>query len=199
MACPSFQCAGLGGNGAVSDLPTRHGARFYSCCGRSDRGKHAMSKHKHTKPVHPRQRNFPNDYTREDLIAQLVAMGAECYRQAEQIEALMQRICELEAECSLQRGEQHGVDGEMDVNGYRRHASDFLGRFDSIGLAEQGGYSSMAGQDDGFESEPGRDFSVGPDMESAGTCVSNSAPAPGRRPLIASAPRPVFRVFDVSM
>ncbi|WP_186193148.1 hypothetical protein [Burkholderia gladioli] len=158
-----------------------------------------MSKHKHTKPVHPRQRNFPNDYTREDLIAQLVAMGAECYRQAEQIEALMQRICGLEAECSLQRGEQHGVDGEMDVNGYRRHASDFLGRFDSIGLAEQGGYSSMAGQDDGFESEPGRDFSVGPDMESAGTCVSNSAPAPGRRPLIASAPRPVFRVFDVSM
>ncbi|WP_133167854.1 hypothetical protein [Burkholderia gladioli] len=156
-----------------------------------------MSKHKHAKPVHPRQRNFPNDYTREDLIAQLVAMGAECYRQAEQIEALTLRICELEAEWSLplREGEQHGIDGEMDVNGYRRCASDFLGRFDSVGLAEQGGYSCVTGQDDGFASVSGRDFSG----ESAGIGVSNSASSPGRRPLSVSAPRPVFRVFDVSM
>ncbi|WP_186269760.1 hypothetical protein [Burkholderia gladioli] len=158
-----------------------------------------MSKHKHAKPVHPRQRNFPNDYTREDLIAQLVAMGAECYRQAEQIEALMQRICGLEAECSLQRGEQHGVDGEMDVNGYRRHASDFLGRFDSIGLAEQGGYSSMAGRVDDVESEFGRDLSAAPDMESADIRLGNSVPTPLRWPLADSAPRPVFRIFDLSM
>lgn len=200
MARLSFQCAGLGGNGAVSDLPTRHGARFYSCCGRSDRGKHAMSKHKHTKPVHPRQRNFPNDYTREDLIAQLVAMGAECYRQAEQIEALMQRICELEAEGSLLRvGGEHGADGGMDVNGYRRCASDFLGQLDSIGLAEQGGYSCVAGRVDDVESEFGRDLSAAPDMESADIRLGNSVPTPLRWPLADSAPRPVFRIFDLSM
>ncbi|WP_186083003.1 hypothetical protein [Burkholderia gladioli] len=160
-----------------------------------------MSKHKHAKPVHPRQRNFPNDYTREDLIAQLVAMGAECYRQAEQIEALMQRICELEAEGSLLRvGGEHGADGGMDVNGYRRYSSDFLGRFDSIGLAEQGGYSCVAGRGDDVESTLfGRDLSAAPDMEPADIRLGDSVRIPVRRPLADSAPRPVFRVFDMSM
>ncbi|NRF86160.1 hypothetical protein [Burkholderia gladioli] len=159
-----------------------------------------MSKHKHAKPVHPRQRNFPNDYTREDLIAQLVAMGAECYRQAEQIEALMQRIYELEAENSLLlESEQHGVDGEMDVNGYRLRASDFLSRFDSIGLGEQGGYSCVAGRGDDVESTFGRDLSAAPDMEPADIRLGDSVRVPVRWPLADSAPRPVFRVFDMSM
>ncbi|WP_208455642.1 hypothetical protein, partial [Burkholderia gladioli] len=138
--------------------------------------------------------------TREDLIAQLVAMGAECYRQAEQIEALMQRICELEAEGSLLRvGGEHGADGGMDVNGYRRYSSDFLGRFDSIGLAEQGGYSCVAGRVDDVESEFGRDLSAAPDMESVDIRLGNSVPTPLRWPLADSAPRPVFRIFDLSM
>ncbi|UWX70177.1 hypothetical protein [Burkholderia gladioli] len=158
-----------------------------------------MSKRKHAKSAHPQRRNFPNDYTREDLIAQLVAMGAECYRQAEQIEALTQRIYELEAENSLlPESEQHGVDGEMDVNGYRLCASVFLSRFDSIGLGEQGGYSCVAGRGDDVESEFGRDLSAAPDMESADIRLGNSAPTPLRWPLADSAPRPVFRVFDVS-
>ncbi|WP_186131490.1 hypothetical protein [Burkholderia gladioli] len=159
-----------------------------------------MSKRKHAKSAHPQRRNFPSDYTREDLIAQLVAMGAECYRQAEQIEALTQRIYELEAENSLlPESEQHGVDGEMDVNGYRLCASDFLSRFDSIGLGEQGGYSCVAGRGDDVESTFGRDISAAPDMEPADIRLGDSVRVPVRWPLADSAPRPVFRVFDMSM
>ncbi|WP_186061761.1 hypothetical protein [Burkholderia gladioli] len=159
-----------------------------------------MSKRKHAKSAHPQRRNFPNDYTREDLIAQLVAMGAECYRQAEQIEALTQRVYELEAEGSLLReGEQQEVDGEMDVSGYRRFASDFLGRFDSSGLAEQSGYSSVAGRGGDIESECGRDFNAALNMESADIRLGNSVPVPVHWPLADFVPRPVFRVFDASM
>ncbi|MGN4073175.1 hypothetical protein ACS0X5_21970 [Burkholderia gladioli] len=159
-----------------------------------------MSKRKHAKSAHPQRRNFPNDYTREDLIAQLVAMGAECYRQAEQIEALTQRIYELEAEGSLLReGEQSEVDGEIDANGYRRCASDFFDRFDSIGLAERDGYSRVTGRGNGIESASNGDFDSALAMSSAEFHPGGSVPAPVYWPLADSAPRPVFRVFDVSM
>jgi hypothetical protein len=55
-----------------------------------------MSKRQDAKRTQPQRRIFPNDYTREDLIAELVATGAESYRQAEQIEALKCRMHELE-------------------------------------------------------------------------------------------------------
>ncbi|WP_369065565.1 hypothetical protein [Burkholderia gladioli] len=159
-----------------------------------------MSKRKHAKSAHPQRRNFPNDYTREDLIAQLVAMGAECYRQAEQIEALMQRIYELEAEGSLLRvGEQHVGDGETDVNGYRRYASDFLGRFDSVELSAQGGYSPSNERGDDVESESGRDLGAALNMKLADIRLGNSVRVPVRWPLADSAPRPVFRIFGLSM
>ncbi|WP_186114418.1 hypothetical protein [Burkholderia gladioli] len=159
-----------------------------------------MSKRKHAKSAHPQRRNFPSDYTREDLIAQLVAMGAECYRQAEQIEALTQRIYELEAGGSLLwESEQYGIDGEMGANGYLRCASDFLGRFDSIGLGEQGGHSRVTRRGDDVESEFGRDFGAAPDMEPADIRLGNSVPVSVRWPLADSAPRPIFRVFDVCM
>jgi hypothetical protein len=55
-----------------------------------------MSKRHDVKPSQQQQRIFPNDYTREELIAELVATGAESFRQATQIEALTRRVLELE-------------------------------------------------------------------------------------------------------
>lgn len=55
-----------------------------------------MSKRRHVKPTRPQRRIFPNDYTREDLIAYLVSSEAENYRLAEQIEALTRHLRELE-------------------------------------------------------------------------------------------------------
>ena len=55
-----------------------------------------MNKRQHVKPTRLRRRIFPNDYTRDDLIEYLVSFGVENYRQAEQIEALMHRVRQLE-------------------------------------------------------------------------------------------------------
>ncbi|WP_205194695.1 hypothetical protein [Burkholderia sp. Ax-1719] len=57
-----------------------------------------MSKCQQDKSAQPQRRVFPNDYTREDLIAELVLTGAESYRQAEQIETLLRRVRELESQ-----------------------------------------------------------------------------------------------------
>ena len=55
-----------------------------------------MSKRLRVKPGESKRRIFPNEYTREDLIAELVVTGAENYRQAKQIHTLSQKVRELE-------------------------------------------------------------------------------------------------------
>ncbi|WP_129562590.1 hypothetical protein [Paraburkholderia dokdonensis] len=56
-----------------------------------------MSKHQHVIHAPSKRRIFPNDYTRDDLIEYVVLSEAENYSQAEQIEALTQRVHELES------------------------------------------------------------------------------------------------------
>lgn len=58
-----------------------------------------MSKRQQNKPAQPKRRIFPNDYTREDLIAYVIASEAENYRQAAQIEMLELRLHKLERLC----------------------------------------------------------------------------------------------------
>jgi len=55
-----------------------------------------MNKRQQAKTVQPDDRIFPNDYTRDDLISYLVSTGAENYDLSEQIDALAQRVSELQ-------------------------------------------------------------------------------------------------------
>lgn len=59
-----------------------------------------MSKRQQAKPARTQRRIFPSGYTRADLIEYVTALGAECHEQSVVIEALTQRVHELENQSS---------------------------------------------------------------------------------------------------
>lgn len=80
-----------------------------------------MSKHQHVQAARKQRRIFPNDYTRNDLVRYATKLGAENFDQAGQIEALEQRVRELEA--------QLGASATASSRAMRVHAPESRGTF----------------------------------------------------------------------
>ncbi|WP_156125836.1 hypothetical protein [Paraburkholderia kururiensis] len=78
-----------------------------------------MSKRPQVRTARMQRRIFPTDYTRNDLIRYATRLGAENHEQAEEIEALAQRVRGLEA-----RLDAHTT---ASLRATRFHAPDSLG------------------------------------------------------------------------